>query len=286
MTSHDPRIDDRETLSALFDGEVDGDARLFALRRLGHDADWQRACGQWQLIGDAMRRQAPIAAPAGFAERVSAAVAVERVPAAAVAAATRAAPAPASGRRLRWIGGGALAASVALAVVMASLPDRGAPPSTPSPVFATAPVDAPTPLAPASPTVDAPVVVAAAPASPAPAHAAAARSTGAPVAASPDDRPRVAPVRSAPARAATATPPSTDLGIAAALAASEGGNPFNLGADQVLTSRPWPRAVLGASADGAFTARYGGAGDSEGSRPSFHPFEPRPQGEAEQAPTP
>ena len=73
-----PRDEDRETLSALFDGELDPHGRLFATRRLSHDAAWQTDCGRWQLIGDAMRRQAPIAAPGFFAAHVSEAVTLER----------------------------------------------------------------------------------------------------------------------------------------------------------------------------------------------------------------
>ena len=49
---------DRETLSALFDGELRGDAARFALKRLGHDAQWRQACGRWQLYGDVLRGQA------------------------------------------------------------------------------------------------------------------------------------------------------------------------------------------------------------------------------------
>jgi hypothetical protein len=69
----------------------------------------------------------------------------------------------------------------------------------------------------------------------------------------------------------------------AALLVGQTGNPFNLGRDEALTTRPWPRATLPGS---AFTARYGTAGESAQARPSFYPFEPRPQGEAEPAPTP
>ena len=71
----------------------------------------------------------------------------------------------------------------------------------------------------------------------------------------------------------------------ATLRVGESSNPFNLSADEALTVRPWPRAALG-SAPGAFTARYGQAGDSAGERPSFYPFEPRLPADPEPAPTP
>ncbi|WP_147674827.1 sigma-E factor negative regulatory protein, partial [Vulcaniibacterium tengchongense] len=107
IRSHD---DDRETLSALFDGELQGDAARFALRRLGHDEQWRRACGRWQLYGDVLRGQAAALAPGGFAERVAAAIAEDgRSEQARAATGTGGA----LGRRA-WIGG-ALAASVAVA---------------------------------------------------------------------------------------------------------------------------------------------------------------------------
>ncbi|TZF80644.1 sigma-E factor negative regulatory protein, partial [Cognatilysobacter lacus] len=63
MNPTENRGTDQETLSALFDGELRADARRFALRRLEHDAGWKDDCGRWQLVGDVLRRQAPIAAP-------------------------------------------------------------------------------------------------------------------------------------------------------------------------------------------------------------------------------
>ena len=114
MTPHQPN-DDRETLSALFDGELRGDAARFALKRLDHDSAWGQAVGRWQLAGDVLRGRAEASAPAGFAERVSAALAVE--------ARIDAAPAVASGavdsRRVGgWMPGAALAASVAVAAFL------------------------------------------------------------------------------------------------------------------------------------------------------------------------
>ena len=59
--------DEREALSALFDGELPGDAARFALKRLDHDAGWRETCGRWQMIGDALRGETISVAPAGFA---------------------------------------------------------------------------------------------------------------------------------------------------------------------------------------------------------------------------
>ena len=38
---------DLEALSALFDGELGGDAARFALKRLDHDREWRQACERW-----------------------------------------------------------------------------------------------------------------------------------------------------------------------------------------------------------------------------------------------
>lgn len=275
MNPQDIRPDDRETLSALFDGQLDAEARLFALRRLGHDVAWQRTCGHWQLIGDAMRRNAPIAAPVDFAGRVSAAVVAEAAMPVAPARAHNAASLPRR-RNLRWIGGGALAASIALAVTVATLP-LGREPV----------VDAATTVA-AAPAARAPLTAVASVPAPAsePLDVSAAPSRVEPAAAPVSASPRIALVTPRPRRPASvavarnAVEPDVSQ---AALLVGQSGNPFNLGADEALTTRPWPRATLGGS---AFTARYGTASDSAGERPSFYPFEPRPQGEAEPVPAP
>ena len=116
--------DDRETLSALFDGELAADAMRFALKRLDHDAVWRNTCGRWQLIGDALRGEATIAAPSDFASGVTRMLAAELQAARmALPVSETQAALPAQGiSRRRWIGGAALAASVAMAAVLAIRP--------------------------------------------------------------------------------------------------------------------------------------------------------------------
>ncbi|HEY4556450.1 MAG TPA: sigma-E factor negative regulatory protein, partial [Lysobacter sp.] len=72
-----PYPDELENLSALHDGELHGDAARFALKRLGHDAEWQQACGRWQLMGDVLRGRATSAASDDLSARIASAVAVE-----------------------------------------------------------------------------------------------------------------------------------------------------------------------------------------------------------------
>ncbi|MGY4515628.1 RseA family anti-sigma factor [Lysobacter sp. HA18] len=265
---------DRQSLSALFDGELQGEARLFAMRRLSHDNGWQDDCGRWQLIGDAMRKQAPIAAPADLAWRVRAAVASEApVLAPAPAVATIAAPTRRPARL--WVGG-ALAASLALVAVVATRgPERAAAPSVPG-VATTTAAPALTPSVPVatSPSIETPAVAASttaddlAPTAPRQQLASVER----PQARAPVSRParRVDAVTRGEAEAPTRV-------AVAAFTPPDAGNPFHVPATDPLTSRPWPRAALGT---GALTASYGTVGETRGESPSFYPFEPRLHGEA------
>lgn len=115
--------DPKHQLSALIDGELEASTARFVLRRLEHDHElagqWQR----WHLIRDCMRRQATPPLRADFAARIQAALEVERQPR---VAAWR-------GNVLRWAGGGAIAASVALAALLA-IPASAPLPEAPSAV--------------------------------------------------------------------------------------------------------------------------------------------------------
>jgi anti-sigma factor RsiW len=94
-----------EELSAFMDGELDADRARFLQLRLGHDAALRARWERWQLVSSSMRRQAqPL--PAGFADKVSRAIDADAV-----------AVVPTRSRALRWAGGAALAASLAVATV-------------------------------------------------------------------------------------------------------------------------------------------------------------------------
>ena len=282
MTSHDTT--DRETLSALFDGELQGDARRFASRRLAHDTGWQEDCGRWQLMGDAMRRQAPIAAPADFAGRVEHAIAAEAAkvmpgaPAAAVSIR----------RPIRLWAGGALAASLALFAVFATRTPQAV--TTAAPSIATASSTSLTNVDPA------PAVLAVSPAVP-DAKPASIEPVAAPTAATSPTATRLAAVEPAFSRRAPVTSRApearaTDLHPAAVAPQQTAGavlaaatftppdstNPFHVPAADPLASRPWPRAAI--SAGGALTASYGTQVENRGDFPSFYPFEPHTHADA------
>jgi len=109
-----------EELSAYMDGELDADRARFLLQRLAHDAALRARWERWQLLSSSLRRQGqPL--PAGFAERVARAIDADK-----------AIVAPARSRTLRWAGGTALAASLAVAGVFVfdatHQPQRASPP--------------------------------------------------------------------------------------------------------------------------------------------------------------
>ncbi|KAF1709890.1 hypothetical protein CSC70_09355 [Pseudoxanthomonas kalamensis DSM 18571] len=288
----------RRQLSALLDGDLSADEARFLLRRLQHDQDLHARWERWQLCGDVLRGQAQAPAPAGFAQRVSLAVAadveVREVSVAADGSAIR----TAAPRRqlLRW--GGALAASVAaIALFMANrqLP-QPTPAATPSPEFASAEAAPAEPVAvlPAaeilseapteSPAAAESVAGASADASAIAASAlavaslprrqngagrgSATRTRQAARAASPV-------VEQAPALAAAGSmAPADDVIASTTGSAAEAFRPsLQPQTEPVLPSaRPWPRSALSLDSAGEYTARYAGPGSI--TAPSFHPFEP------------
>ncbi|HEX7370540.1 MAG TPA: sigma-E factor negative regulatory protein [Rhodanobacteraceae bacterium] len=115
----------REDLSALMDGELAAEPTRFLMRRLDHDPELAATWSRWHLVraclaSDSSRLSMP---PLGddFAARVSVAIKTETQPAAA--------------RRRHWanyVGGGALAAGVAVAALMLNVPNsRMAQPAAP-----------------------------------------------------------------------------------------------------------------------------------------------------------
>lgn len=274
----------RQQMSALMDGELAPDQARFLMRRMAEDHTLNDTWERWQLCGDVLRGRAQAPAPQGFAERVSAAIAVQALQPAANQEFRR------SGRGLlRW-GGGAIAAAVALlAVFMAGQQNKPA-------------SSAPRPTALAS----GPAPAAARPAAPAAAAAPTPRSdAGAALAASAvavaglpqraDDSRRSRALRNQ--RAARATEAITRQSLAAvqtppagaaAAAPAVNQDPFvgvHLGQ---VAARPWPRTSLPQlHAGGAYSAGYA-LGERAPYDP-FQPFQPRlPEAPADSAapPTP
>jgi len=119
----------REQLSALMDGELPKDQMRFLLRGLDADAQLAQSWSRYQLASAVIRRQAAfVPVDAGFADRVMQAVAQR---------------APGSGygvRMLRWAGGGAIAAAVAVIALVGTRPAIQSP--VPSATIASVPATA------------------------------------------------------------------------------------------------------------------------------------------------
>jgi len=109
-----------EQLSALMDGELPPDQVRFLLRRMDSDASLPTQWSRYHAARAALRRQGGAQLRADFAD-----VLMQRLASETVAAAPR------SGRVLRWLGGGAIAASVAVVALLANKPaDQGGRPAT------------------------------------------------------------------------------------------------------------------------------------------------------------
>jgi sigma-E factor negative regulatory protein RseA len=129
--------DIKQQLSALIDGELDADARRFLLRRLQRDEDLTACWERWHLARDCLQRQRVTPLKADFAGAIAAALDTEQQ------------PARRSGRAgvLRWAGGFAVAASVALAALLA-VPGPGGAPAGDEPAAVAASQPAPSQQAP------------------------------------------------------------------------------------------------------------------------------------------
>lgn len=119
-----------EQLSALMDGELPHDELRFLLRRIDNDSELAQCWSRYQIASAVLRRQyaAPLSgdqfAAAVMARLDGDAIAVRR---------------PLPGRLLRWAGGGAIAAGVAVFALVATRPagtDGSAMPASSGPTVA------------------------------------------------------------------------------------------------------------------------------------------------------
>jgi sigma-E factor negative regulatory protein RseA len=125
-----------EQLSALMDGELPRDELRFLLRRIESDASLAQRWSRYQIASAVLKRQ--YAAPLSDGQFASTVIA--RLDSGAMLVRQ-----PVTGRLLRWAGGGAIAASVAVLALVATRPagTDGAMPATGAPVIAAAPAAAP-----------------------------------------------------------------------------------------------------------------------------------------------
>lgn len=242
------QLSSREQLSALMDGALPADETRFLLRRLQHDASLAECWERWRLGGEVMRGLAPTQRlPADFATRVAIALQQDGQP--PIAAVTR-------GRKpawLRWGGGAAMAASLAVVVgFVARQPGVEPAGNAAPPLVAAASVADPVVPPQPRPSVPAPAPVAVETLVATTAIAAAARPTRSRDAARSTQAARVAPVRERESQA-----------IAAATL------PISVPQPDIVT-RPWPRSVLPQYAGNPLAA---GFGDHARAAVPYNPFQ-------------
>lgn len=276
---------DREALSALFDGELAGDAARFALKRLDHDNDWRDTCNRWRMIGESLRGQGALL-PTEFPSRVRDAVRAESLSAHREAAGAATGTHGRTWRGPRW-GSVALAASAAMvAFFLARQPGTTTDaPANPQIAATTPAAPAPQPRQPDIQLPDAPSVEAA---SAAVAVAAVARPTQRVRNA---QRDRAATDRMVSSVVAAQRSPVTGEAPTPMLVSQQGpaaASPvptdafaeMATGATQDAPARPWPRAVLPQyTGNGTLAADYASA-------PSYYPFSPREAPAEDAAETP
>lgn len=113
-----------EQLSALMDGELDEAQSRFLLRRLAHDPALQATWERWQLASGSLRGQLRLQVDAGFLARVRVGAAAPEPLAATGTDAAGAGRRSSGGGWLRWVAGGAVAASVAVVALVWVDPSR------------------------------------------------------------------------------------------------------------------------------------------------------------------
>lgn len=111
------QLSSREQLSALMDGALPADETRFLLRRLQHDASLAECWERWRLSAEVMRGLAPAQRlPADFASRVAASLRGDEARDHGATGTHK--PAVRAPAWLRWGGGAAMAASLAVAAFM------------------------------------------------------------------------------------------------------------------------------------------------------------------------
>ncbi len=278
----------REQLSAMMDGELSADETRFLLRRMEHDDELADCWERWQFFGDAMRGRVGGALPADFSRRIGRAIADGLADDLVEASQVAAGHADARRPLLRWGGGAALAASVALIALIGtrtlSAPDeRVTAASATASIQVPSPRPSPKPIAPVPGVVPGPIT----PPAPEPSIAGAGAAAALMAAAASSERrgghPRILaaaeaiPSSDAVSRAAAAnraaqtarSRPASAEAFASTATQGRGVAGGNLLNKAEITPKPWPRALVpGASAVGEVTAGF--------EDPSaLHPFQPR-----------
>lgn len=278
------QLSSREQLSALMDGALPADETRFLLRRLRHDASLAESWERWRLSAEVMRGLAPVQRlPADFASRVAASLRdeqeahgegqrhvgqdrEERLHGATARGFASGTHAMRSSAWLRWGGGAAVAASLAVVALMnqpAVMESPGNLPDATTAAVAFAPAPVPRTPAPQSPAQDPAGIDLES-------QAAALASAGAVVARPTrnnrrSSQPRVIQATSVLAASTTAVAP-VDGGLTSA------GNIAPLLPQTDIITRPWPRSALPHNGSSGLSV---GFGDNARNAMPYNPFQVR-----------
>ena len=118
----------REQLSALMDGELPRDQVRFLLRRVDADAQLTQTWTRYQMASSVLRRSAVLPLREDFAEALMQSIAAGQ--------------AGMGKRLLRWAGGGAIAAAVAVFALVSTRPGANGPQPAVTTVVAAMPLSA------------------------------------------------------------------------------------------------------------------------------------------------
>lgn len=119
MNHHESPDQLKQQLSALMDGELERDPARFLIKRVPGDQELSGCWERWHVAGDCLRGQAAAPLRDDFAARIASALEAE------TASPVRAG----GGALLKWAGGFAVAASVALAALLAVSPETAQDPA-------------------------------------------------------------------------------------------------------------------------------------------------------------
>lgn len=281
------QLSSREQLSALMDGALPADETRFLLRRLQHDDSLAECWERWRLSAEVMRGLAPTQRlPSDFASRVAASLRGDALDAASTINATSARKtAGRSSAWLRWGGGAAMAASLAVVAFMTQQPGLELPGNLPGNTTvavtdtalalasdATANVNAKAPApgkpAPQAPTQD--------PAAAGFESQTAALASAVAIMAKPSRNNRRGNAQVRAMQASAIQPAANDAQVAAvgtAVAASDPPPDLQPLMPQAgIITRPWPRSVLPHYADAGMSV---GFGDSARTSAPYNPFQVR-----------
>jgi negative regulator of sigma E activity len=276
------QLSSREQLSALMDGALPADETRFLLRRLQHDDSLAECWQRWRLSAEVMRGLAPTQRlPSDFASRVAASLRGDEIHAANTTNSELAGETSVrSPAWLRWSGGAAMAASIAVVAFMTYQPAPGLPnnlrhettvalvdaaPSIARNSMAVAKSPAPSKRTPHAPTQD--------PANPGFESQTAALASAVAIMAKPmrktirGDQARAMQSNAMLPAVNAAQPASTGTAVAV-----NDLQPFMLQSGHIV--RPWPRSVLPQYAGAGMTV---GFGDSTRNSEPYNPFQVRTQ---------